>query len=123
MYSTRTPIICLSTLLPVLFSLFVWTSQGFAETSIREGLQITQGRELAQLWCRNCHLIDREGAGYVQSGVPTFVEIADRTGQTRQGIKLFLVDPHPPMPNLNLSRDEIENLTSYILSLREENAN
>ena len=93
-----------------------------AEPSVRESLQIKQGHELAGVWCKQCHLVDPEGTGFTQGGAPTFAEVASRPGQTREKIKLWLVDPHPPMPDLSLSRDEIENLTSYILSLREENS-
>lgn len=93
-----------------------------SEPSVRESLQIKQGHELAKLWCQQCHLVDPEGTGFAQGGAPTFAEVASRPGQTRDNIKLWLVEPHPPMPDLNLSRDEIENLTSYILSLREENS-
>ena len=107
------------------FTLFMlsagYAGSGLAETSVRENLQIEQGHELARVWCTQCHLIDPEGAGFAQSGAPTFSEVAAKPDQTREKIKLWLVDPHPPMPNLNLSRDEIENLTSYILSLKAEN--
>jgi len=98
-------------------------SVGSAELTVRESVEAQQGRELARLWCKHCHLVEPEGSGYVQSNVPTFAEIANRPDQSAEQIKLFLVDPHPPMPNLNLSRDEIQNLATYILSLKSEDGN
>ncbi|NJO37736.1 MAG: hypothetical protein HC871_09095 [Rhizobiales bacterium] len=38
---------------------------------------------------------------------------AERTGD----LKAWLADPHPPMPNLSLSRLEIDDLLAYIESL------
>jgi hypothetical protein len=32
----------------------------------------------------------------------------------------WLTEPHPPMPNLNLTRLEIRDLAGYIFSLRKE---
>ena len=33
-------------------------------------------------------------------------------------LSVFLLDPHPKMPNFNLSRQEITDLLAYIRSLR-----
>ncbi len=123
MRSFPTNCLCVLTILVASLGYVGWGSQGIAETSLRDKMRISEGRELAQIWCSQCHLTDPEGAGYVQGNVPTFAEIASRTGQTIDKVKLFLVNPHPPMPNLSLSRDEIDNLATYILSLRQENAN
>ena len=37
---------------------------------------------------------------------------------TPMSLRAFLQTPHSRMPDLRLSRDEIDNLTAYILSLR-----
>lgn len=76
------------------------------------------GRRMAAEWCANCHYI---GDGAVAGdAAPAFAEIANRPDATAEGWRLWLQDPHPPMPNLALSRIEIDNLIAYIESLKSE---
>jgi hypothetical protein len=37
---------------------------------------------------------------------------------TPLGLRVFLQTPHGRMPDLHLTRDEVDNLIAYILSLR-----
>ena len=76
------------------------------------------GLETAKTWCVNCHLTSPDSAGTAQSDVPTFPEIANRDDQSPSKIDGFLFAPRHPMPRLDLSREEIRNLTAYIMSLR-----
>jgi cytochrome c1 len=52
-----------------------------------------------------------------QSG-PPFIEIANNPDRTRPTLQAWLTDPHPPMPNLNLTNKEINDVIAYIESLR-----
>lgn len=92
-----------------------------ADTAAKE-VRIGLGRDLARLWCSHCHAVEAEGGEVVQPEVPAFTEIATLPGQTAEKIQAFLIDPHPPMPNLNLTRVETENLAAYILSLGKSKA-
>ena len=74
------------------------------------------GRALAEQWCRSCHLID-PGQQQAADTAPPFAEIANDPVTTRAGLQAWLFDPHPPMPNLDLTRREIDDLTAYVLSL------
>jgi mono/diheme cytochrome c family protein len=75
------------------------------------------GQRLAQQWCANCHLIDGVGRNAtVPQGPPAFRTVAQQ--MTAAQMRVFLSHPHPPMPDLALTRAEIDNLTAYILSLR-----
>ena len=47
---------------------------------------------------------------------PSFADIATRRPDKKE-IANFLIDPHPPMPNMSLSRKEIDDITTYIRSL------
>jgi hypothetical protein len=49
---------------------------------------------------------------------PTFQSIAERSPEAIDALRAFLMDPHPPMPDLSLTRQEIRDLLSYIDSLR-----
>lgn len=86
-------------------------------------IRIELGHELARLWCRQCHVISPEDQARAQSAAPPFAEVANRPGNSLDAIKNFLADPHPPMPNLSLTRDESLNLATYILSLKQQNGN
>ncbi|HEV2334575.1 MAG TPA: c-type cytochrome [Stellaceae bacterium] len=76
-----------------------------------------QGEQLARQWCVSCHVIGGMPTGSVQQGPPSFRAIAQR-GLTSDQLRAFLSDPHPPMPNLALTRSEIDDLIAYIATLR-----
>jgi mono/diheme cytochrome c family protein len=74
-----------------------------------------QGGELAKRWCATCHVVAPDQAsGGTQA--PPFAEIAKKPGLTAASIALFLLRPHPPMPDMNLSRGEAADLAAYIVS-------
>lgn len=76
-----------------------------------------KGSELARQWCANCHVIGNNPTGSVPQGPPTFAAIA-RSGMTADQLRAFLSHPHGAMPNLALSRAEIDDLIGYIQTLR-----
>lgn len=49
---------------------------------------------------------------------PTFMEIAEAAEDNLIVLVGFLVDPHPPMPDLSLTRQEIGDLIGYFATLR-----
>ena len=76
------------------------------------------GRQPAETWCSNCHVIgpmQERGTSY---GAPTFESIARMTSITPMALHVFLQTPHSRMPDLRLSRKEIDDIVAYILSLR-----
>ena len=81
---------------------------------------IENGNKLARTLCTTCHLIGEPTEHPVPADVPSFVSIANRPGQTLDHLSNWLTEPHPPMPNLNLTRTEIRDLAGYIFSLRNE---
>jgi cytochrome c len=78
---------------------------------------VAAGRGIAQRWCVNCHIISGAQSGAVQQGPPTFPEIA-KSGMSADRLRAFLSHPHGAMPDLALSRTEIDDLILYIQSLR-----
>jgi hypothetical protein len=44
--------------------------------------------------------------------------IGEQKSTTALSLRVFLQTPHAQMPDLHLSRDEIDDLAAYILSLR-----
>lgn len=60
-------------------------------------------------------MIDETGRG--TDTAPPFPDIAQRSERDRRWVKGWLVAPHPPMPNLSLSRMEIDDIVAYLDSL------
>jgi mono/diheme cytochrome c family protein len=77
------------------------------------------GRHIAQKLCVGCHIVGPQAAGAsVSADVPSFQSIADKPGQDAAGIAGAIVVPHPPMPQIQLTREEIGDVAAYILTLR-----
>jgi mono/diheme cytochrome c family protein len=76
------------------------------------------GRALASRNCSSCHLVTERQAGPAADGVPSFASIARMPSTTELSLRAFLRTPHPPMPDLALSRRETDDIVSYILDLR-----
>ena len=74
------------------------------------------GLHLARQWCVECHVVEA-GQAIASDAWPPFSEVANNPVKTERGLRTWLSDPHPPMPQLNLSKTEIENLLAYIQSL------
>jgi mono/diheme cytochrome c family protein len=77
-----------------------------------------EGERLAKLWCASCHLVG-PGGTVATTEAPPFESIAERSTDDLGWLRAFLMDPHPPMPQFSLSRDEIRNLAAYIASLKD----
>ncbi len=94
--------------------LAVWPRQ----TGAQEIGDVATGRRLSETWCSSCHLVGPDISRAVSNGVPTFVGIARMKSTTVLSLRAFLQTPHAGMPDLHLSRDEVDDLAGYILSLR-----
>jgi len=75
-----------------------------------------RGEALAKQWCASCHIVapDQRHGG---DNVPSFASIARMPGFDAQHLTFFLLDPHPKMPNMGLSRAEAADLAAYITRL------
>ena len=76
------------------------------------------GHMLGQKWCSSCHVIDSTQQMGASTGAPSFFAIARMKSITRLSLRVFLQTPHQRMPDLHLTRDEVDDLSAYILSLR-----
>lgn len=75
------------------------------------------GRALARSWCAHCHVVEERQA-QASDIAPPFAQIANDPKKTKLGLEAWLADPHPPMPNLNLSQAQIDDLIAYIETLK-----
>lgn len=77
----------------------------------------TRGRAYAVRLCANCHLVDGSGIT-APEGIGTFRGIANRPGQSADRISNTLILPHIPMPDTQITRDEIQDILAYLETLR-----
>lgn len=77
---------------------------------------LEEGRALAQQWCQSCHETGANGSA--TDAAPSFPSLANDDSYTDPRLRAWMMDPHPPMPNLDLTHREIENLLFYIKSLK-----
>ena len=80
---------------------------------------VTAGRSLAERWCSSCHVVDPTQQRGTSIGAPPFSAIAQMSSTTAMSLRAFLTTSHPPMPDLHLTRDEIDDVSAYILSLKQ----
>ncbi len=74
---------------------------------------VSKGGQLARQWCASCHVIGDNPGGTVQQGPPSFRTVA-RSGMSADQLRAFLSHPHGAMPDLALTRAEIDDLIAYI---------
>lgn len=74
-----------------------------------------RGAIVVTRWCASCHVVAADQTA-ASADAPSFFEVAKRQVD-RKKLANFLVDPHPPMPDMHLSRKEIDDIVAYIRSL------
>lgn len=74
-----------------------------------------QGETLAKRWCAACHVVASDQKdGNTQA--PPFSASAKQPHFDAARLALFLLEPHPKMPDMNLSRSAAADLAAYIQS-------
>ena len=74
------------------------------------------GAQVARRWCASCH-VTGSGQSDPRTEAPSFAQIARLPNFDANRLAFFLLDPHPKMPNMYLSRAEAAALAAYIGSL------
>lgn len=78
------------------------------------------GQTLAERLCSNCHLVSPEAKFTGTQVAPGFAAIASLPGQTPERIAGRIIVPHPEMPTISLTMNELRDIVAYIMSLRED---
>ena len=77
---------------------------------------VENGHQIAKRWCSACHEV---GTAPVKNDVsPAFWSIARMPGMTEMSLHAFLSTPHHRMPDYSLTRQEIADISAYIMSLK-----
>ena len=69
------------------------------------------GRAAMERWCTGCH---RATAPFADQAAPSLMQLAANADQSERAIRSFLMQPHSPMPPLELSNQMIEDIIAYL---------
>jgi mono/diheme cytochrome c family protein len=75
------------------------------------------GEEIARRWCAECHVVVNDQR-QVLTQAPPFSAIARNPAFDAYRLAFFLLEPHPKMPSMSLTRNEAADLAAYIASLK-----
>jgi mono/diheme cytochrome c family protein len=76
---------------------------------------VANGEKLSKRWCASCHIVAvDQKRGTAQT--PPFSAIAKTPNLDAAQLALYLLLPHPKMPDMNLSRSEAADIAAYIAS-------
>jgi mono/diheme cytochrome c family protein len=89
----------------------------FAVTTAQAG-DVANGFKRAKQVCSECHVVAAGVGGGGTDGAPPFETIPNQLKRSEAQIKAFLSRPHGRMPDFVMTRREIDDLTAYIMSLR-----
>jgi cytochrome c len=87
-----------------------------ATSAFAQHSNIESGHRLAEIWCGSCHQIGPEAS---MRPTPSLPELARLSSTTELSLKVFLKSSHENMPNLMLTRAQIDDLVAYIMSFKE----
>lgn len=91
---------------------------GIARVADVEG-NVHRGRDFAFDNCRPCHVVGPDQRSATRfSDAPDFQSIANMPSTTPASLIVWLTNPHPTMPSLVLSPQEVSDVIAYIESLR-----
>ncbi|MBS0532779.1 MAG: cytochrome c [Proteobacteria bacterium] len=87
----------------------------FGMSELAGAADAAKGEMMARRWCAACHVVaPDQTSGNTQA--PPFSAIAGKPGFDAAQLALFLLVPHPQMPDMGFSRNEAADLAAYIAS-------
>lgn len=84
------------------------------------GSDPARGKVLVEGRCAACHDVGSSSTGSPRTDAPNFAAIANIPDQSADKLVWSLVfPPHPEMPDVSFSNNELRDIISYLLSLRD----
>ena len=77
-----------------------------------------KGKALAETLCSGCHNVWMGPVDRDKNEVPSFYDFANRPDQTPELLAAGIILPHPLMPKVPFTNEELRNIVAYIMSLR-----
>jgi mono/diheme cytochrome c family protein len=107
--------------------LMIWSIALMASLLLSSQMQAQQTREqarrghhLARTGCAGCHGVERGARRSPVAAAPLFTHIANTRGMTATQISAAMqTAAHRRMPSFRLNRDQLIDITFYILSLKQ----
>jgi mono/diheme cytochrome c family protein len=90
---------------------------GIVMTKAAGAADVYNGGQIARRWCEPCHVVAGDQQG-TTGEAPPFPSVAKRLDFDAGQLAVFLLDPHPKMPNMSLTRIEAGDLAAYIASFK-----
>lgn len=75
------------------------------------------GLDLAKRWCASCHVVS-PNQKRANADVAPFAAIARSPNFDAKRLAYFLLEPHPKMPQMALSRSAADDIAAYVETLR-----
>jgi mono/diheme cytochrome c family protein len=75
------------------------------------------GQRLATRWCAACHVVTADQR-QASADAPPFTTVAQMPGFNAERLAFFLLQPHPKMPDMGLSRRDAEDIAAFIAGQR-----
>ena len=97
-----------------LFHLPIVLAAALATTGAHAAGDAGRGKTVAETWCLPCHASGSRGPS--SDVAPPFGWLVEN--RTPTAITGFLANPHGQMPNIQLSRGQIEDIVAYIESMK-----
>jgi hypothetical protein len=88
-----------------------------ASTAGSYGTDPEHGLALAERWCASSQVVSPEQQR-ASADVPPFATIARSPNFDAKQLAYFLLNPHPKMPDLPLSRSAADDIAAYIATLK-----
>jgi len=76
------------------------------------------GQAVVGMWCASCHA----SGATLNDRIPSLSALAQKLSRSEGAIRTFLVQPHKPMPPLELSTQQIEDIIAYLRTVQTEPA-
>ena len=88
---------------------------GVALSQAAFAADVANGEKLAKRWCAACHVVAADQKSGSTQAAP-FSAMAKLPDFDAARLALYLLIPHPKMPDMALSRSEAADLAAYIVS-------
>lgn len=99
-------------------AMLVATSPALSQAIPKRPPDEANGRQLAERLCTNCHNVGPGSPASSAQVAPPFEWIARKPGQSLERIAGAIIVPHPEMPSVALTMQEIRDVVAYIASLK-----
>ena len=90
-------------------------SLGCAPIALAAAGSAEAGRQFVMRSCSSCHAT--ETAKTATDNAPPFSLVAKTNKNNPAWIRGWLMAPHPPIPNISLSRQQIDDIVAYLSTL------